>query len=469
MLKAMTNDNLKGFMKAVFGRQPRKQVGEAQEDMESSRSSTKRSGLTRAVPQGMEHYDKVRMQHTRLARQKDVRAMIATNSTADRMLFKLGLDASLGGVSVEVQNTNGVRNMHRAQQVIDRTRFLIKDEMKLKGWVEALLRDGDLFLQMLVTEMPREVETVKKLAAEITHSNMNSEGNFPKDKTAYYQTDTVFNEKIIRTFDEWEIAHVKWRDEDGKPYGIPLLASARLAYRRLESGEQNMSIRRTLAAGFRELINIGTEDDPGTPSEMKHFREENENTFNDPQNPFASLFGNGRVSAESLKTDVNLSDIDDVDYFKNSVVMAGLSPSGALPGFEKSAPNYAVIDMHDLDYNRTIQSLAFLMEGGYNKIFELAFLLSGIDPAMVKLLYSWGSKDREAQEKKFLYAKYALEIGASVETAWRIADWDGYSYDEEIQKIQAQIEAGVIPYRGVNLSPIKSRSAEPFGTAGGEM
>lgn len=432
-------------MKAMFGRKMPVPTGDSQQ-----------SGLTQPVPRGMEGYEKTRLQHSRRARYKDIASMIAMNPTADRMLFKLGLDASLGGLTVEVQNTMGVRAMHRAQQVVDRTRLLIKDEIKLEGWFEGLLRDGDLFLQILVKNNPREIGMVKKLAAEVTHSNMNKEGNFPDNKPAYYQTDSIFNEEMIRMFDEWEIAHVKWRGEDGKPYGTPLLASARLAYRRLESGEQNMSIRRALAAGFRELLNIGTENEPGTPSEIAKFREENANTFNDPQNPFASLFGNGRVSAENLNTDVNVGETQDIDYFKRDLVMAGMAPPGSLPGFEKSAPNYAVIQLHDLDYNRTIQSLAFRMEGGYNTIFDLGFLLSGIDPMSVKLLYTWGSKDREAQEKKFMYAKLALEIGASVETAWRIADWDGYSYDEEIAKIEAQIQAGVVPYTGTNLSPTRS-------------
>lgn len=447
MLNPIVSSNVRNFMKTLFGRKQKGQLP----DMRGQRS-----GMTQAVSPGMERYEKTRLQHSRLSRHKDIAAMIATNPTADRMLFKLGLDASLGGLSVEVQNTMGVRAMHRAQQIVDRTRFLIQDEMKLKGWIEALLRDGDLFLQMLVKNNPREIETVKKLAAEVTHSNMNSEGNFPKDKPAYYQTDTIFNQEAVRTFDEWEISHVKWRGEDGKPYGIPLLASARLAYRRLESGEQNMSIRRSLISGFRELINIGTEDDPGTPMEIAKFRNENANTFDNPQNPFASLFGNGRVSAENLNTDVNVGETADIDYFGRYLVMAGLAPPGSLPGFEKSAPNYAVIEMHDLDYDRTIQSIAFSMEGGYNNIFDLNFLLSGVDPASVKLLYTWGSKDREAQQKKFMYAKLALELGASVETAWRIADWDGYSYDEEIEKIKAQIEASVVPYQGINLSPIRS-------------
>ena len=450
MFNPLTNENVKQFMKTVFGRKQRNlPMGSAQQ-----------SGLTQAVSPGMEGYEKTRIQHSRLSRHKDISAMIATNPTADRVLFKLGLDASLGGLSVEVQNTMGVRAMHRAQQIVDRVRLLIEDETKLSGWIEALLRDGDLFLQILVRNNPREIEMVKKLAAEVTHSNMNSEGNFPEGKPAYYQTDTIFNQEMVRRFDEWEISHVKWRGEDGKPYGIPLLASARLAYRRLESGEQNMSIRRALISGFRELINIGTKDDPGTPTEIAKFRNDNANTFDNPQNPFASLFGNGRISAENLNTDVNVGETADIDYFGRYLVMAGLAPPGSLPGFEKSAPNYAVIQMHDLDYDRTIQSLAFRLEGGYNKFFNLGFLLGGVDPASVKLLYTWGSKDREAQQKKFMYAKLSLEVGASVETAWRIADWDGYSYDEEIEKIKAQIEAGIVPYTGVNLSPTRSNSMD---------
>ena len=38
----------------------------------------------------------------------------------------------------------------KAQAVIDRTRYLIEDKKKLRGWIKGLLRDGDLFLQVIV-------------------------------------------------------------------------------------------------------------------------------------------------------------------------------------------------------------------------------------------------------------------------------------------------------------------------------
>ena len=76
------------------------------------------------------------------------------------------------------------------------------------------MRDGDLFLQLIVEN--NEIVKAKKLAAEITHTRMNAEGEFPKDKKPYYQQSKRNPYDAEKEFDEWEIVHLKWDTEDGE-------------------------------------------------------------------------------------------------------------------------------------------------------------------------------------------------------------------------------------------------------------
>ena len=102
------------------------------------------------------------MSRDRHARYAEIRKMVENDPRLSRMLYKLASDAAYKSFTVTVESAEGKRQQRAAQAVIDRTRFLIEDKKKLRGWIKGLLRDGDLFLQLIVKD--KEIVQVKKIS-----------------------------------------------------------------------------------------------------------------------------------------------------------------------------------------------------------------------------------------------------------------------------------------------------------------
>ena len=170
-------------------------------------------GRQRDTSPATDRMDLESIKHDRHSRYQEIQKMTKNDPRWNRMLRKLASDAAYNSFAVTVESAGGKRMAQKAQAVIDRTRFLIEDKKKFRGWTKGLLRDGDLFLQLIVEN--NEIVKAKKLAAEITHTRMNAEGEFPKDKKPYYQQSKRNPYDAEKEFDEWEIVHLKW-DTEGR-------------------------------------------------------------------------------------------------------------------------------------------------------------------------------------------------------------------------------------------------------------
>lgn len=410
-------------------------------------------GFQRPVLPGHEGLERQSIGHRRYQILKDVREMARVDTRISRMLYKLAADSSYRGFNVVFEEGISKRLMVKAKDCINRTRYLIQDKKYLRGWMEALLRDGDLFLQLLVDGMSNEIVRAKKLAAEMTYSRLTPEGDFPKDKAPYYQCHVFDMENEIRSFDAWEIVHVKWRGEDGMPYGRPLFDSARLAYERVDSGEKNMALRRQFRSGRRLHFKVGTEENPATWDEVKEFKNENRDALENPQNPATDYFSNGIAEITEIQGDSTVGQTDDVKYFEGLMHIAGFTSQGQMSGGRETAANYAVIDSQDEDYIRTTGHIDETMEEGLCQIFDTGLLLRGILPHLVPYTLNWGAKDRYSLDKKLLRAGLIIEAGYSHETAYEVADLDnGMNYNDELERIRRQIREGVVPYEGPAVS-----------------
>ena len=423
-----------------------------------------KKGYQRNVFPGMEEIEKQQIGHRRYKVLKDVRDMARNDPRVSRMLYKLAADAAYKSFNVVVDSAPGKRIETQALDIINRTRYLINDKKHLRGWIEALLRDGDLFLQLLVgnKEGPREIVRAKKLAAEMTFSRLNSEGEFPADKSPYYQAHVYDMEREIRSFDAWEIVHIKWRAEDGMPYGRPVFDAARLAWQRVDSGEKNVTIRRQLRAGRRIMFNVGTEDNPGTWEDVEKFKDENEDALTNPQNPVTDFFGNGQVKAEEIEGDQSLQDIKDIEHFEGLLHICGFTSQANMSGGRESASNYAVIDSQEEDYMRTLGHIDETVEDGFRQIFDLSLLLKMVNPASIDYRLNWGAKDRGSLDKKLLRAGLLIECGFSHQTAFEVADLDnGVTYEQELERIRKQLRDGDVPYDGPMITRgLSSRKKE---------
>ena len=382
-----------------------------------------------------------------------MRRMADTDPRVNRILYKLSADASDKTFTVLVEDGPGKRARTEAQGVLDRCRYLVNDREHLRGWIEALLRDGDLFIQLMVTP-EREIERAKKLAPEMTFSRMDAKGNFPENKKPYYQAKSFFDNQIVAEFEEWEIVHAKWRSEDGKPYGSPLFLAGQKTSKRIDSGEDDMALRRRLRSGLRYLINVGNADNPETWSAVDAFIERNKDTFENPINAITNIFGNGLVDIKPLEGDTQLGNKEDIDHFEGLLSMIGLTPSALISGGREKATNLNVVDAEEEDYSRTIMGICEAAEFGFVRpILNTQLLLSNINPDSIDYSINWGAKGRESDYRKFQKAALWIRLGFSHKTAYTLADIDnGLSYEEELARIEEQKERGLIPYTGPNLS-----------------
>ena len=411
-----------------------------------------RSGLQRNVSLGLEKLEVENLSRDRHSQSAEIRQMVDSDPRWDRMLYKLASDASYKNFTVVVESADGKRMQKKAQAIIDRTRHMIRDKQKLRGWTKALLRDGDLFLQIIVDAGTREIVKVKKLAAEITHSRMNAEGNFPEDQKPYYQK-SQYSHDPEREFEEWEIVHLKWDEEDGKQYGKSLLASSRLPWRRLESAEKNIAVRRAIRAGLKRHHKVGDDKKPATPKDIENYKEEQKDTLSRPMEAVQDIFTNHLVEITTLMGDETIGDIEDLKWIEGMFSIATGIPQALLSGGRETATNFTVIKEQEEDYLRVVGDIDEVLEEAFIRIFDLALLLGGINPDSVVYVFNWGAKDREDIDRKVLRAERLQGIGLSFETVFNTMDLDGITYEEELERIKKQREEGIIPYRGPNSRP----------------
>lgn len=411
------------------------------------------SGLQRNVPPGLEEFNVENVRRDRHSQLNEIRTMVANDPRWDRMLYKLQSDAAYKNYTVVVESAEGKRAQRKAQAVIDRTRYLIEDKKKLRGWIKGLLRDGDLFLQVIVDTGSREITKVKKLAAEITHSRLDAEGNFPADKKPYYQQSQHNPYTTDREFDAWEIVHLKWDAEDGQPYGKPLLASSRLTWRRLENAEKNIAIRRAIRAGIKRHHKIGTDVNPGSEKDIEDYKKKQADTLAKPMEASQDIYTNHLVEIKTLMGDETIGDIEDLKWNEGIFSIATGIPQALLSGGRETATNFTVIKEQEEDYLRVVGDIDEVMEQALTQIFDLALLLQGINPDSLVYSFNWGAKDREDTDRKVLRAERYQALGLSFETVFNTMDIDGVTYEEELERIKRQQEEGIIPYRGPLANP----------------
>lgn len=411
------------------------------------------TGYTRPVTQPMEMYDRLAQRNDRKTRITESVQMKETDPRVARILYKMGADATVGDFHVKVESASDERTAKEAQGIIDTLIQKCDIYYKTPGWMRACLREGDLFLENIVDEKNNEVVRLKKLATMITHSNMNNEGNFPENEPAYYQSNPWLEDEKIRTFEEWQVLHIKWEEEDGKPYGAPLLASSRLSWKRLDNGEKNIVARRGINAGLRRHHKIGNPERPDW-QQVDSYKKENRDTLDNPMSPVQDFYSTGNVDIIELGGDTTLGDLADLDHFEGMIAMNAGVPMALLGGNREKGINRDVLEEQEEDYYRVIEDLDMVFERAFIKLFRFALLLQGINDESISITFNWGAKDREDIESKIERATKLQGLGFSFETVFGVCDLDGITFEDEMERIKNQIAEGIVPYGlGTKLDP----------------
>ena len=404
------------------------------------------AGLQRSVTPGFEEMDRQSIRRDRMTAMREIHEMIAVDPRIDKQLRKLASDASLNRYTVVVRHADSKRVEKQAQQIIDKTRKNINDHDKLKGWTKSLLRDGDLFFQLVVDKKENEITRLKKIDASITYSRLNAEGDFPADKKPYYQESPAAINQIEREFDLWEIVHAKWDEEDGKPYGKSLYYSTRLAWRRLDEGERNIVIRRAVRAGFKLHHTLGTEDEPADWDEIKKYKKRTEDSIQNPTAPNQDYYTAGNVKIGAITGDVAVDSIGDLQHFEGILSIATGIPNALISGGREASTNFAVIKEQEEDYLRNLSDINDAIQAAFTEVFNRALLLKLINPDGIIYEYKWGAKDREALNIKIEQGILMQSLGFSFETTFDHVNLEDVTVEQELERIKKQKEEQIVPY-----------------------
>ena len=406
------------------------------------------TGYQRPVVKGMEAIDRQSVRQDRRTKILDVEKMAARDPRVGRMFRKLSGDAKVGGFRVNVEQATTDAEKAKAQQIVDKLIERCEVMGKLKGWGKSCMREGDLFLEVVVDDKDREIVRLKRLAAIITHSSMNSEGNFPDDKPAYYQ-EHPWTRETVKEFEAWQIVHITWEGEDGKPYGEPMFADARLTWERLDSAEKTVVVRRSVRAGMRRHHKVS-----GNWEADEEYQKRNKDTLDNPLDVVQDFYSNEGVEIKEMEGDTTLDNIADLKHFEGQLYMDAGIPQALMSGGREESINRDVLDEQEEDYFRVIEDVNEALEAGFRKVFNFALLLAGINDEAVKYTFNWGAKDRDDIDKKIERGKALQQLGFDFETIFHVCDLDGVTLEEVKERIRKQVEEGIIPYGvGMRLDP----------------
>lgn len=419
------------------------------------KSDEVRSGksLQRAVAPEAQEYDQISVREDRRNVIKDCITMEREDPRIDRLYYKMASDATVGDFTAKVEQAQSEGVVRKSQDVIDRVMDDCEILEKQRGWIVNALREGDTFLENIVDDSKKRIVRLKKMATIITMSNMDATGNFPIDKPAYYQ-EHIWTRKPIKTFEPWQVTQISWKFEDGNPYGCPLFRSSRLTRKRLDGGEKNITIRRSVVAGSKMQHRVGTETNPGSWEDVNTYKDNNKDTLANPLAPHQNYFTTGNIDIKKIGEDTTLGDIADIMYMEGVMMLPSGVPMALLGGGREKDINRDVLEEQTQDYYRVSDDISEVFEKAYRKIFSFALLLAGINDESIVITFNWGAKDREETDAKIARGKLLQELGFSFETIFGVCDLDNITFEMEMERVQRQLESGWVPYgNSMKLDP----------------
>ena len=352
----------------------------------------------------------------------DCRLMYDNDVRVRRSINMFAREAVRRGVIVTVQN--GARglvgsNQRKAQKICSDIEKIFNGKEQGSPKIESFSRmaivEGDLFLQYVVNPATNEVVDIMRMPASSMERNTDDADKFIDVERAFSNVDTLTNAEIA-TFALWQIWHGRWDYIDGDKYGNPIMLASRRLYRLLELAEEAQLRRRISRAPQRILWNIGTESKPGLKADVDKWKENNGEVEGlqeqyDPVNVGWNFFGNGLITASVIKGDSTVHEIDDVEYFQDQFVNAGLPTPGAIYSLASKDVNRDVLEDVKAQWLQETMALSEFMAGAVRKAIDLGLLLAGINPDSINVSIHFSESSIETPASIIARAQALLNNG----------------------------------------------------------
>lgn len=459
----MSNADERGITRALEGAAPSTFVQRIQNAFFGrAEPKTTLIGLSTALPGIGDQRSKLwTIRRAREAILADAKQMQDTDPRWASILDAIARDATIGGFDLSFHSGGKfrrTRGVPRAQQVLQQFIKLAGIDDKLEGWAKALVRDGDLFTELVVDKKTGKPTNAKKLDARITVPAKNKRGGWlhgPHE--AYYQTDGI-TDTAKTWFAEWQIVHVKWGGDEGDIFGTSQLMAGRKAWQMLIKLEEDLVLRRRLRAGLKFLHSID-----GTPNDLARYREQNKQVL---ENPFAvqsDIFINRQATVTELVGDTAVDRIEDVIHLLHTLFVRGQFPK-ALLGYEQSI-NRDVLREQMKQYTKFLRTASWRMSIVLREIFRRVLLLNGIDDEGVEyeIRWRWRSDD-ELKETTDMAIKLLATGRLSSETFYRLLNVPGLTWEGEAARIKE--EMAEFPHLQWTLQQVPVLLDNPLGITG---
>lgn len=332
---------------------------------------------------------------------RDLELLVKRDSRLDRANYVMANAATRGGITVTVGTCRSRKVQKAAQDIIDKLMKNTKLNAHLPAWGRTVLRDGDIFLNIIADMDPNgstaHITRIKNLPAITMERIDDMTDSFPDIKKAFMQIDPITRQDI-QPFPLWSINHMRWKYEPGERYGRSQYYSGREMWKKLKMTEEDMVVRRRTRAVQRRVHVIGNKDNPGTDTEVKKYRSENK--LDDPRNAriTADYYINGLGDVKNLEGDAHLDHIKDVEYLLENAMIGTGVPLHIL-GFGRNV-NRDVVEDQKRTYKEDCKGIQDLLEhgdpgsfSGIRAVFNMALALGGLNPEEIPINVGWAQLD----------------------------------------------------------------------------
>jgi len=278
----------------------------------------------------------------------------------------------------------------RALEVAQAMQERLKLNQKLDDYVRLAARDGDLFLQVEISEGMQIVDVSRKPMRQMRR-NSNMRDKFDDPSRAFWLANAMQMSfeppQDAFWFAEWEIIHARWEHDQGERYGTPMMASATGSYKRVTEGEVDVAIRRKTRSGIRYIHTL----EGATGSDLEIYKENNRQALEQPFAAIADFFSNKKGSVAVLHGDGDLEKIGDVQHHISTMFSAGEVPMELIAYGE--GLNRDTLAEKKEEYDETLDVLRDWVSAQIIiPLLEREWLLNGILPEGVKYSIEWRAK-----------------------------------------------------------------------------
>lgn len=354
---------------------------------------------------------------------KDVNYLCSANGDLrfQRANSLIGEDATKSGFSIVVNGSNKDRqrklkqgrtikrlapSADKVQKVLDD--FLERTQLHIlcTEHAKALLREGDLFLNVVVDLKSGLVLQIKRAPALTIKKNINEYGEFIDINRAYSQIDTSQIYQLYHSeppegsrvdFPIYQMNHIRWLADETQIYGTSQYAVSRKCYKMLEKMEESLAYRRIYRSVSKRSHKL---DGVITPAQIEEYKRVNsmiDENGKPTKNAHMLTDYIGNVEVTALHDEAKLDEINDIELVENNLWINLLVPKAIITGGQSI--NRDILKVQYPHYLMTLESITDRLEygdnsiySGYRAIIDLELMLNGINPESISYDVVWSPK-----------------------------------------------------------------------------